>query len=264
MKESSKRNAHLLLPNLLTTASLFAGFYALIAAVQGEFTLAGWVLLIAAVFDMLDGRIARLLNAESAFGAEYDSLSDMLSFGITPAVLIYMWALSSLQQPGWVAAFAFVACAALRLARFNVQIAHQDKRYFQGLPTPGAALFIATAVIFYQEQGITPNAWFWAFISLSLAYMMVSNLRFVSGKQFNFNIRRPFVAILIMVLILGTIMLHPSGMLFLLFTIYVLHGPIMSLWQKRKASEFRLARRLRRQKKNKSNQYDDSDDKPAE
>lgn len=234
------------LPSLFTTGGLFAGFYALIAAIQGRFELAAWALVVAAIFDILDGRVARLLHAESAFGSEYDSLCDMLSFGIAPAVLAYLWALTPLHKPGWLAAFLVAACAALRLARFNTQIGTQDKHYFQGLPTPAAALLIATAVLFYEKNGLTPQPWLWFAVSASLAYLMVSRVRFISGKDVDLKRRRPFAVLLVMLAVLVLVVAEPHALLFSLAVAYCLHGPLLSMWQRRRASRLRLARRLRR------------------
>ncbi len=235
-----------ILPSLFTTMGLFAGFYALIAAVQGRFELAAWAIIIAAVFDMLDGRVARLLNAETEFGAEYDSLCDMLSFGIAPAVLAYMWALNPLGKPGWLAAFLIVAGAALRLARFNVQHAVQDRRYFRGLPTPAAALLIATAVLFYAAIDLQPLAWLWWTVSILLAWLMVSNIRFISGKDLDLRERKPFAVVLLMVVALTIVMIDHERILFTLFMAYCLHGPMMSFWQARRAARIRALRRQRR------------------
>ncbi len=243
-----------ILPSLFTTMGLFAGFYSLIAAVQGRFELAAWTIVAAAVFDMLDGRVARLLNAETDFGAEYDSLCDMLSFGIAPAVLIYMWALNPLGKPGWLAAFLIAAGAALRLARFNVQLDVQDKRYFCGLPTPASALLIATAVLFYSSIAAHPSPWLWWLIAIALAWLMVSNIRFISGKDLDLRERKPFTVILLMIVALTVIMIDHERILFTLFMAYCLHGPMISLWHWRKASRLRLLRRQRRAERRQARQ----------
>jgi len=229
---------------------LFAGFYALIAAVQGRFELAAWAILAAAVFDMLDGRVARLLHAETAFGAEYDSLCDMLSFGVAPAVLVYMWALINLgpdlHKLAWLGAFFLVACAALRLARFNVQLDVQDKRYFQGLPTPGAALLIATAVLFHVDNHMEPSPWLWFFISVFLAWMMVSGVRFFSGKDVDLKQRRSSTMPVMIIVVVGLVALNPYQVPFLIIAAYCLHGPVISLWQTRRLSQYRQQRLLRK------------------
>ncbi|RMH61775.1 MAG: CDP-diacylglycerol--serine O-phosphatidyltransferase [Zetaproteobacteria bacterium] len=236
-----------ILPSLFTTMGLFAGFYALIGAIQGRFELAGWAIMIAAIFDMLDGRVARLLQAETAFGAEYDSLCDMLSFGLAPAVLLYLWALVNLPHElhklAWLAAFALAACAALRLARFNVFIGKQDKRYFQGLPTPASALLIATAVLFHEDAGITPWPWLWFGVALALSALMVSNVRFISGKQVDLKKRQSAGIIVFMIATIALVMLDPYRVPFIVILAYCLHGPMLSLWQHRRSTRLRRARR---------------------
>ena len=241
-----RRRGIYVLPSLFTTMGLFAGFYALIAAIQGRYELAAWAIIVAAIFDMLDGRVARLLHAETSFGAEYDSLSDMLSFGIAPAVLVYLWALTPLHKPGWLAAFLIAACAALRLARFNTQVGKMDKRYFQGLPTPATALLIATAVLFDEDGGLQPISWLWFGISVALAWLMVSRVRFVSGKEIDLKQRRPFVVLLAFLAIIFFVMINPYKVLFMLLLAYVLHGVMLSLWQKRRAFQMRARLRKRR------------------
>ncbi|OIO71996.1 MAG: CDP-diacylglycerol--serine O-phosphatidyltransferase [Zetaproteobacteria bacterium CG_4_9_14_3_um_filter_49_83] len=238
-----------ILPSLFTSAGLFAGFYALIGAVQGRFELAAWAIIIAAIFDMLDGRVARLLNAETAFGAEYDSLCDMLSFGIAPAVLVYMWALAPLGKPGWLAAFLIAACSALRLARFNVQVGSQDKRYFQGLPTPATALLLASAVLYHEQGHYLPSAWLWWVISVALAWLMVSGVRFISGKDLDLRQKRGHSALVVMLLVIALIMLDPYRILFAIFLAYVLHGPMLSVWQHRKVKRYRISRHLASRRK---------------
>ncbi len=227
------------LPSMFTTGGLFAGFYALIAAVQGRFELAAWALIVAAVFDMLDGRVARLLHAESEFGAQYDSLCDMLSFGIAPAVLVYLWALVPLHKPGWLAAFLVAACAALRLARFNVQLDVQDKRFFSGLPTPAAAMLIATAVLFHEDHGVQPLPWLWFAIAVALAGLMVSRVPFFAGKDVDLKRKRPAVLLLAMLALIVFVMADPHTHLFVLALAYCLHGPLLALrqWRRGKPRE---------------------------
>lgn len=245
-QKGAKARGIYVLPSLFTTAGLFAGFYALIAAIQGHFELAAWALIVAGIFDVMDGRVARLLHAESPFGAEYDSMCDMLSFGIAPAVLVYLWALTPLQKLGWLAAFLIAACAALRLARFNTQLAHQDKQYFQGLPTPAGAGLISTAVLFHEHALAVPLPWLWFGVSVAIAYLMVSRVRFVSGKDVDLRRRRPFVALVIMLTVLVLIVADPYTNLFMLALAYCLHGPLLSVWQRQKAVRMRLAMRRRR------------------
>jgi CDP-diacylglycerol---serine O-phosphatidyltransferase len=240
-----RRRGIYVLPSMFTTMGLFAGFYALIAAIQGRYELAAWAIIVAAVFDMLDGRVARLLHAETSFGAEYDSLSDMLSFGIAPAVLMYLWALTPLHKPGWLAAFLIAACAALRLARFNTQVGKMDKRYFQGLPTPAAALLIATAVLFHEEMGLDPISWLWFGVSVALAWLMVSRVRFISGKDIDLKKKRSIGVLVGMLVFIVLVMADPYRVPFAILMAYILHGPMLSLWQKRRAFQLRAQKRRR-------------------
>jgi len=230
------------LPSLFTIMGLFAGFYALIAAIQGKYELAAWAIIAAAIFDMLDGRVARLLHAETDFGAELDSLCDMTSFGLAPAVLLYLWSLTTLGKLGWLAAFLIAACSALRLARFNVRHDVQDKKYFQGLPTPATALLIASAVLFHEQSHLHPIPWLWGLTGAILAWLMVSNVRFVSGKDIDLKQKRSFAVIVIMLIALVLLMADPYRILFAVFLAYVLHGPMLSLWQHRKLCQYRLKR----------------------
>jgi len=218
-----------ILPSLFTTAGLFSGFYALIAAVQGRYELAAWALIAAAIFDILDGRVARLLHAESDFGAQYDSLCDMLSFGVAPAVLVYLWALVPLHKAGWLAAFLVAACAALRLARFNVQHDNSDPRYFTGLPTPAAAMLIATAVLFYENSQMSPAPWLWFAVSVTLAWLMVSNVPFFAGKDVDLQRRRPAITLLIFLVVIVFIMVDPHMNLFVLALAYCIYGMLLGL-----------------------------------
>jgi len=236
-----------LLPSLFTIMGLFAGFYALIAAIQGKYELAAWAIIAAAVFDMLDGRVARLLHAETDFGAELDSLCDMTSFGLAPAVLLYLWSLTTLGKLGWLAAFLIAACSALRLARFNVRHDVQDKKYFQGLPTPATALLIAAAVLFHEQSDLNPVPWLWGIMGAFLAWLMVSNVRFISGKDIDLKEKRSFAVIVVMLGIMVLVMVDPYRILFAVFLAYVLHGPMLSLWQCRKLRQYRLKRRAKHQ-----------------
>lgn len=231
-----------LLPNLFTTAGLFAGFYAIVAAMKGIFDLAAIAIFVAMIMDALDGRVARLTNTQSAFGAEYDSLSDMAAFGIAPALVVFSWSLASLGKLGWLGAFIYTAAGALRLARFNTQIGKADKRYFQGLPIPAAAGVIASMVWLANEYNV-PGSDFnilVAIITVITAVLMVSNIRFHSFKQVDLRGRIPFVGILVVVLVFVGISLDPPKVLFIIFFGYALSGPILTLWNLRKA---RLQRR---------------------
>ena len=262
LKEAVGKRGVYVLPSLFTSMGLFSGFYSLVASIQGNFELAAWAILAAAVFDMLDGRVARLLHAETEFGAEYDSLCDMLSFGVAPAVLVYLWALinlgSDFHRLAWLGAFFVVACAALRLARFNVKLAEQDKRYLQGLPTPGAALVIATAVVYQVDLHAEPWPWLWLGRSVFLSWLMVSNVRFISGKDVDLKKRRSSGVLIVMVIVIGFLAIDPYRMPFTIMFAYCIHGPMLSLWQKWKLSQYRLKRRQRKKQTSASGNNDDA------
>jgi CDP-diacylglycerol---serine O-phosphatidyltransferase len=226
-----KKRGIYILPNLFTTAALFSGFYAIISAIQQDFKIAAISIFVAMILDMLDGRIARMTNTQSAFGAEYDSLSDMISFGVAPALLMYQWSLNSFGELGWLAAFVYTAATALRLARFNTQVGTMDKAYFQGLASPAAAALIAGTVwlgTFYQIQG--SSIIFFTFpITVLAGVLMVSNIRYRSFKDFDLKGRIPFIKVLFIVLIFVFIAIKPSHTLFFFFFGYALSGPIMTL-----------------------------------
>ncbi len=191
-----RRRGIYLLPNLLTLGALFAGFYAVIAGMSGNFNEAGWALLIAAVFDGLDGRIARLTNTQSAFGAEFDSLSDMVSFGMAPALIVFSWALAPLGNIGWAASFVYMSCAALRLARFNIQLGTVDKRFFLGLQSPMAAGLLTSFPWLATRYGIevtTSISYFIAGLAVFAGLLMISNYHYFSFKELNFKGRVPYV-----------------------------------------------------------------------
>ncbi|MDQ6951687.1 MAG: CDP-diacylglycerol--serine O-phosphatidyltransferase [Mariprofundales bacterium] len=259
---SARNRGVFLIPSFFTTLGLLAGFYSITTAIQGRFEAAAWGIIIAAVFDMLDGRAARLLNAETEFGAQYDSLCDMLSFGVAPAVLLYVWVLTPLTKTGWLIAFLLVAGAALRLARFNVEHAVQDNRYFHGLPTPAAALLIATGVLFHQAGNQAPNDVLWAINTVALSWFMVSNVRFISGKNLDLNVRKPFAAMILMLVAVVILMAAPYRIPFLLLCIYCLHGPALNIWQHHQARRRRRAIQLRRSKKTKEAPPDNDPDTP--
>ncbi|MDA8383570.1 MAG: CDP-diacylglycerol--serine O-phosphatidyltransferase [Betaproteobacteria bacterium] len=227
-----RRRGFYLVPNLFTTGALFAGFYAIVQAMNGRFQPAAIAIYVAMVLDGIDGRVARLTHTQSAFGAEYDSLSDMVSFGIAPALVIYVWALRGLGKLGWIAAFVYCAGAALRLARFNTQLEVADKRFFQGLPSPSAAALIAGLVWVMDSYGIAGTdlpIWAW-FATVFAGLSMVSNLRYYSGKEINLRKSVPFVVILLIVLAFVLISYRPPEILFGSFVLYALSGYVMSLW----------------------------------
>lgn len=225
-----------LLPNLFTIAGLFAGFYAIVAAVKGMFDVAAIAIFVAMIMDMLDGRVARLTNTQSAFGAELDSLSDIVCFGVAPALVVFSWSLSDLGKLGWLASFIYVAAGALRLARFNTQLNTTDKRYFQGLSITAAAGVVASMVWLGTEYAIpgTGISILVAPIIVLIALLMVSNIRYHSFKDLDLKGRVPFVAILVIVLVFVGISLDPPKILFLGMFAYALSGPVLTLWNLRK------------------------------
>ncbi len=212
-----------IVPNFVTTANMFCGFYSMISSIQGDFKTAAWAIMAAAVFDMLDGRVARLAKATSQFGVEYDSLSDLMSFGAAPAILLYQWALSPFGRLGWLAAFLFLACGALRLARFNVMSSVLPKKYFQGLPIPMAAGMVATFVIFVHEYSFWSDSqkWIVLFLTFGLASLMVSTVRFPSFKELNWRSRGSFGFLMIGVLTMILVAAKPEFMLFTLLSAYI-------------------------------------------
>ncbi len=217
------------LPNAITTLALFAGFYAIVQAMNNKFDLAAAGVFVAMVFDGLDGRVARLTRTQSPFGAEYDSLSDMVSFGAAPALVIYEWALKGMGRMGWVAAFVYCACAALRLARFNTNIGVVDKRFFQGLPSPAAAGLIAGFVwametFDWEPQRIYEMRWVaWA-LAVFAGLTMVSNVRFYSGKDINLRKSVPFSVVVLIVLIVVILFQVANNIPELLFGIFVIYA----------------------------------------
>ena len=249
VKRRSVENAGLrargiyVLPNLFTSAALFSGFFAIVQAMNGHFELAAIAIFIAMVLDGLDGRVARMTNTQSAFGAEYDSLSDMVSFGVAPALILYIWALKPLGKLGWLAAFMYCACAALRLARFNTKLEdeHQDKRYFQGLPSPGAAALLAGFVWVSYEYGVSGRdvffgilQWKWMAwgITVFAGASMVSDLRYYSGKDINLKHSVPFFVILGIMLVMVLVSYSPPEVLFFVMVVYALSG--YALWARDK------------------------------
>ena len=237
-----RRRGIYLLPNLFTTAGLFAGFYAIVAGMNGRFEAAAIAIFVAMVMDGIDGRIARLTNTQSDFGAEYDSLADMVSFGLAPALVVYSWGLQFLGKIGWLVAFVYAACAALRLARFNTQLGIIDKRYFQGLASPAAAAIIAGMVwsahdFELQGTAITVVA---LVITLLVSVLMVSKMRYYSFKDFNLRNKVPFLALVGMVSVLALVSSDPPRILLAVFLLYGISGPVLTLMQLRSK---RLARK---------------------
>ncbi|CAD5106927.1 CDP-diacylglycerol--serine O-phosphatidyltransferase [Zestomonas carbonaria] len=228
-----------LLPNLFTTANLFAGFYSIISAMSGHFSVAAATIFVAMVLDSLDGRVARLTNTQSAFGAEYDSLSDMVAFGLAPALLAYEWALSDLRSVGLAVAFIYVAGAALRLARFNTQIGKVDKKWFIGLASPAAAGVVAGIVWAFSDFGIKGSnmSFIVALLVAAAGALMVSNIKYYSFKDLDLKGRVPFVAILIVVLAFAVVFSDPPRILLLIFLAYAASGPVQYLLQLRRRKQ---------------------------
>lgn len=232
---SLRKRGIYLLPNLFTTGALFAGFYAIVQAMNGKFEFAAVAIFIAMVLDGLDGRVARLTHTQSEFGAEYDSLSDMVSFGVAPSLVVYEWALKGLGKWGWFAAFIYCAATALRLARFNTNIEVVDKRYFQGLPSPAAAALVAGFVWLMLDYDISGESvhWYAAALAVFSGLSMVSNLPFYSFKDFNMRKSVPFVVIFLAALFFIFISSYPPGVLFGLFMCYALSGYVLWVWRRR-------------------------------
>ncbi|MHB1359274.1 MAG: CDP-diacylglycerol--serine O-phosphatidyltransferase [Rhodocyclaceae bacterium] len=226
-----RRRGIYILPNLLTTAGLFSGFFAIVQAMNGKFEIAAVAIFVAMLFDGLDGRVAGLTHTQSAFGAEYDSLSDMVSFGAAPALVVYVWALKDMGKLGWIAAFIYCACAALRLARFNTNIEVVDKRHFQGLPSPAAAALVAGFVWVMIDNDWTGHEvrWYACALTLFAGITMVTSLPFYSGKDINLRKSVPFIVVAAIALGFALVSTYPPGVLFILFLGYALSGYVIAL-----------------------------------
>jgi CDP-diacylglycerol---serine O-phosphatidyltransferase len=232
------------LPNLITLSSMFAGFYSIIASLNSNYETAAWAIMIASVFDVLDGWVARMTHTATRFGIEIDSLSDVISFGVAPGVLVYTWTLSSFGRVGWLGSFFLVACAALRLARFNVQMGGAEKKHFTGLPTPAAAILIATTVVAYDNiieilehlklvwlaDAVGKDYWVLA-MTFVLAGLMVSNITYHSIKEANLKERRPFGLLVVIAAFLAVVAYHPALVLFLVSVSYVAVGIAEALYK---------------------------------
>jgi len=234
-KIKTKRGIYLL-PSIFTTFALFAGFYSIVASIKGDYTVAAISIMVAMLLDTLDGRIARLTNTQSTFGAEYDSLSDLVSFGVAPALLVYLWSLSDLGRIGWLAAFIYLTCAALRLARFNTQVGVTDKRYFQGLSSPASAGVIASMIWLkfwnfeYLDFGVVSLSYYIGVsITILCGLLMVSNVRYFSFKEFDSIEKASFRFLLLTVLGLILLLYKPNIVLFTGFFIYMLSGPLITI-----------------------------------
>lgn len=238
--EHARRGVYLL-PNLFTTGTLFSGFYAIVAAIDGNFSRAGIAVFVAMVFDGLDGRVARWTNTQSDFGKEYDSLSDMVAFGVAPAIVVYQWGVERIAEYGrlwgrlgWLAAFFFAVAAALRLARFNARAAVADKRYFEGLPSPSAAATVAGAVWLASdhELGGLPALMLAFLVTIAIGALMVSRFSYYSGKEFNLRGRVPWAYAALLPLAYMVVSLSPAEMLFALFGTYALSAPVYWAWRR--------------------------------
>jgi len=231
-----------ILPNLITTAGLFCGFYSIIASLRGEFLVAAIAIMAANVFDALDGRVARVTKTTSRFGIEYDSLCDLVAFGVAPGILVYTWALTPWATFGWLAASLYVTCGALRLARFNVQFDNVEKRHFVGLPIPAAAEVVASTVMlyyFFGGEGVTYRHLIVLLMVYALAGLMVSNFRYFSFKEIDIHRRQPFWVLVLVILVLKLLIAEPQICLFSVFFLYAVSGPVRSAW----VSARRLVRR---------------------
>ncbi|RLB82116.1 MAG: CDP-diacylglycerol--serine O-phosphatidyltransferase [Deltaproteobacteria bacterium] len=234
-KRDRKRGIYLL-PNLFTSASLFGGFYAIIAAIQSRFEAAATAILVSCLFDAMDGKIARYTHTSSHFGTEYDSLSDLVAFGVAPGILAFQWALAPYGRLGWLACFTYVVCGALRLARFNVQTSVQNPGFFKGLPIPGAAALLASLILFITAVGGGGQSLHWVVLALvyTLAFLMVSGLDYYSFKKFEIRKQKPFNVLVSIILMLIVVAYRPRIMLFFLIAGYVVSGPIVTMARTRK------------------------------
>jgi CDP-diacylglycerol--serine O-phosphatidyltransferase len=231
-KNRIRRRGIYLLPNLFTTAALFFGFAAIVQAMNARFDRAAIFIFVAMVLDGLDGRVARMTKTQSAFGAEYDSLSDMVCFGAAPALVVYAWALLSLGKIGWAAAFLYCVCAALRLARFNTMLEVADKRYFQGLPSPAAAALVAGFVWIMDDNAIGPEAvrWWALAVTVFAGLTMITNLKYYSFKTINLRRSVSFVVVLLIVMSFVLVSVQPPIILFIGFVAYAFSGYTWSAW----------------------------------
>lgn len=227
-EERKPKKGVYLLPNTITLCGMFAGFFAILSAINGNFLNAAWAIIIANIFDGLDGWIARLTNTSTRFGIELDSLSDLVAFGVAPSVMMYKWTLAPFGRLGWAAAFLFVACGALRLARFNIQTGVPGSKAFKGMPIPGAATILASVVIFYYEfwTGIPGKNIFFPIITIMLSLLMVSTLRYHGLKEIDFRERKPFWVLIVFVLVLFVLFVHPPTAIFIFAMAYLLWGII--------------------------------------
>ncbi|WP_372810517.1 CDP-diacylglycerol--serine O-phosphatidyltransferase [Litorivivens sp.] len=237
-----RRRGIYLLPNLFTTAALFAGFYAIVSGMRGQFETAAIAIFVAGVLDGMDGRVARLTNTQSKFGEQYDSLADMVSFGVAPALIMFSWSLGSFGKLGWAATFIYIACAALRLARFNTQIATTDKNYFTGLASPAAAAVIAGTIWVCADEGLFGGevssvlSFFSAVLTAVIGLLMIVNIRYNSFKGIDLRGRVPFVVMILIVIGFGLVSVDPPRILLGIALAYALSGPVMAVYRRTQAS----------------------------
>ncbi|MBE0501129.1 MAG: CDP-diacylglycerol--serine O-phosphatidyltransferase [Desulfuromonadales bacterium] len=230
-RQENLRKGVYILPNLFTTGTLFAGYYSIVSAMNGQFEKAAWFILIATVFDGLDGKVARMTNSTSRFGVEYDSLADLVGFGVAPGLLMYSWALTTFGKLGWLAAFLYVVCGALRLARFNVQVDTVESKKFVGLPIPSAAWMVAACVLLFYYLGGSGTIKQVSVVVLiyCLAFLMVSNVRYYAFKDPELVKRQPFSFLVLAIFLIVVIIARPEIMLFVLALTYVASGPVTAL-----------------------------------
>lgn len=220
-----------LLPNSLTMCGMLFGFYAILASLKGNFVHAAWAIMIATIFDGLDGWVARLTNSTTRFGIELDSLSDVIAFGVAPAVMIYNYSLAEFGRIGWAASFVFVGCGALRLARYNVQMGSTEKKSFTGMPIPGAAAIVASTVLFYNAQKWNAaGSHFVLILIFILSLFMVSTLRFHGAKELNFRERKPFWILVAIIIVSAVFIMQPEPALFIFLMIYLLAGIVENIY----------------------------------
>jgi len=230
-RQENLRKGVYILPNLFTTGTLFAGYYSIVSAMNGQFEKAAWFILIATVFDGLDGKVARMTNSTSRFGVEYDSLADLVGFGVAPGLLMYSWALTTFGKLGWLAAFLYVVCGALRLARFNVQVDTVESKKFVGLPIPSAAWMVAACVLLFYYLGGSGTIKQVSVVVLiyCLAFLMVSNVSYYAFKDPELVKRQPFSFLVLAIFLIVVIIARPEIMLFVLALTYVASGPVTAL-----------------------------------
>jgi len=232
-----------LLPNGLTLCGMFFGFYSILSAIKGNYLHAAWAIMLAGIFDGLDGWVARLTHSTTRFGIELDSLSDLVAFGVAPAVMMYKWSIAPFGRIGIAVAFLFTACGALRLARYNVQMGSTESKAFTGMPIPGAASVLASLVIFYHEvwDGMPEKNMFVLFLTMFLALLMVSTLRFHGLKEIDFSQRKPFWILVAFVLVIAVVIIHPAVALFVFAMIYLAEGIIENMYLYYRRRKKRLA-----------------------